>query len=374
MEEQYQSQTQQLQLQTRRRQQTESQVTLSDVNAVGRNIVKFSIIGMVAFIVLRMMLTSFVAYWKATHPEPPPAPSMGFGKLTQIDFPLEIIRPDELQLELPNNTLPSFGDRAKVFFMPFSSPSLLADEQAKSKAAKYGFTSQPQIVDNYQYRWFKKEPLDMTLEMDIRNFNFTLESDYLAQTELLLGSQLPDDYSAVQMVKSFLSRSNSLPADVATNSGQITYLKSLGGELLEAVSLSDADLIQVDLDRYPIDDQYEFYTPKGDEGIISALVTGAYGKDVSVVEMRNSYQHLDYSQIETYPLWSVKEAWEALKDGDGYVAQGQELETAIIREITLGYYDEFAEQQYMQPIFVFRGDDDFLAFIPALDPSVFAKD
>jgi len=372
MEEQYQSQTQ-LQLQTRRRQQAESQVTLSDVNAVGRNILKFSIIGIVAFIVLRMMLTAFVSYWKATHPEPPPPPSMGFGKLTKIEFPLELIRPDELILELPNNRLPIFGDRAKVFFMPFSSPSLLADEQAKKMAERYGFTTQPQIVDTYEYRWFKKEPFETTLEVDIRNFNFNLESNYLSQTELLLGAQLPDDYTAVQMVKSFLNRSNALPEDVATNSGQITYLKSLGGELLEAVSLSDADLLKVDLDRYPIDDQYEFYTPEGDEGIISALVTGAYGKDVSVVEIRNSYQKLDYSQVETYPLWSVKQAWEALKDGDGYVAQGQELETAVVREITLGYYDQFEEQQYMQPIFVFRGDDNFLAFIPALDPSVFSQ-
>ncbi len=361
------------QLANRHKQQQGAEVTLSDVNAVGRNVVKFSIIGLIAFIVLRMLITTFIAYWKATHPEPPPPPSMGFGKLVEIEFPFELSRPEEMSLELPNNRFPVFGDRAKVFFMPFSSPSLLADEQAKNIAARLGFATPPKIVDTYQYRWFRREPIDATLEMDIRNHHFNLESDYLEHSELLLGGQLPDEYTAVQRVKAYLNKAGLLPQDVATNSGQITYLKSLGGELLEAVSLSDADLIKVDLDRLPVDQKFEFYTPEGDEGIISALVTGAYGSDMAVVEIRDSHQPIDYNQVETYPLWSIKQAWDYLKEGGGYVAQGQDLEKAVIREIELGYYDEFEEQQYLQPIYVFKGDDNFMAFTKALNPQIYSQ-
>ena len=40
---------------------------------------------------------------------------------------------------------------------------------------------------------------------------------------------------------------------------------------------------------------------------------------------------------------------------------------AVIRRVYLGYYDDFEEQEYLQPIIVFEGDDGFLGYVHALD-------
>jgi hypothetical protein len=38
----------------------------------------------------------------------------------------------------------------------------------------------------------------------------------------------------------------------------------------------------------------------------------------------------------------------------------------VIRDITLQYYDPDTAQQFMQPVYVFTGDPDFTAYVPAV--------
>ena len=40
--------------------------------------------------------------------------------------------------------------------------------------------------------------------------------------------------------------------------------------------------------------------------------------------------------------------------------------TATVRTVTLAYYDSLDPQNYLQPVFVFEGDDGFLAYVPAV--------
>lgn len=339
--------------------------TLSEVTEVGRDVLKYTVIGLVSFMVLRMLGTAFVRYWKATHPEPPPPPTVGFGKLPALNYPNQEFRPDSFKLETATNKLPEYGDRAKVFFMPFSSPSLLADEKVRDIASRFGFESQPELISSNYYRWTKRQPLNTTLEIDLKNYNFSLNSDYLSRIELVTAENLPQSRDAISRVKSLLSNVDLLAADVATASGNTTYLKALGGELLEAVSASDADFIRVDLDRIPVDGIYHMFTPDGDVGIISAVVTGAYERRNSVLDMDYRYQPVNYDQAETYPIKTAREAWQELKEGGGYVVDGP-FDQAVVRKIQFGYYDGFEEQQFLQPIYVFSGDDNFMAYVPAI--------
>ena len=38
----------------------------------------------------------------------------------------------------------------------------------------------------------------------------------------------------------------------------------------------------------------------------------------------------------------------------------------VIRNISLAYYDSDEPQEYLQPIFIFEGDNDFVAYLPAI--------
>jgi hypothetical protein len=343
--------------------------TLTNITYLGRQAVKFGAIGLVVLIVGRTVIMTSITVWKALNPEPPPPPTVGFGLLPAQRFPTQLASemPSSYSLETPTGTLPRFGDRAKVYFMPKSTLGLFADQNAREIAADYDFVFEPEVLSTRIYRWKKSQPLDTTLQLDVQTKQMQLTTNYLSRPDLIGQASLPDDFSAVDKVKSFLRKGNLLAPDIATVAGTIQYLRISGSELVEAVSFSDADFLQVDLQRTPIDNFYQFYTPKGTEGIVSAILTGALSGDSNIVQLYYNYQPIEYDQVHTYPLRSTQEAWQVLQAGQGYIANEGTSDTAIVRRVFLGYYDDFEEQSYLQPIFVFQGDDGFLGYVPAID-------
>lgn len=346
--------------------ETKPAITLTEVTAWGRQGVKWSIIAVIAMMVGRLFFTSLVAFWKAAHPPAPPPPTVGFGILPKIKFPEVQNKPKSYSLEIAQSKIPEFSDRAKVFLMLKSTPNLLSDEKAKKIAASLGFLFSPEVLNNRTYRFSKTKPLESTLTIDTQNFNFSLSTDYLGHSELLNKERPLDTYGAVTQVKNFLTSTDLLPADMATSSADVTLSKIAGNGLVDALSLSDSDYIKVDLNRYPIDGAYRMYTSKGYQGIVHAVVGGNLSGSDSVVEIENHYHPLDYTQVHTYPLRSVNEAWKILQAGEGFVAQAGSSETAVIRKVSLGYFDSFEEQDYLQPVYVFEGDNDFLGLVPAI--------
>ncbi len=347
---------------------TPPEPNLTYMTEIGRKAVKYFLIGLVVLIVGRVVLTGLVNLWKMLNPEPPPPPTVGFGNLPAIEFPLtkEKTRPKSYRLETATGKLPTFSDRAKIFFMPESAPSLLADQRAKEVAATYDFVFQPDVLDERTYRWVRSSPLETSLKMDIQNLNFKLSTDFLTRPELIVNTLPPEKTSAIRTVKSFLTKADLLPEDMATASATTTYLKSLGSELEPAVSVSDADFIQVDINRGAIDDEFFIYTDEGETGIVSAILTGVLEGDESIVQLQYYYHPADYQQIETYPLKDVRLAWQELQAGKGYIVNPGKKDEAVIREVSLGYFDSYEEQPYLQAIYVFKGDDNFMAYVSAV--------
>lgn len=344
-------------------------LTLSDATSYGRKALLFIGIGTLTYLVLRMLFIAAVNYYRAMNPPPPPPPTVGFGRLPAIVFPTQDKQEftQEYMLETARNRLPEFPDRAKVFEMEIPTPSLLADEKARKIANRYGFTDEPELLDASNYRWMKYSPLESIFEINLINYNFSLITDYHSRPELIKVKKLPDKHDAVQAVKAYLRRSDSLPADVATASGEVSYVRVLAGELLPAVSLSDANFVRVDINRVPVDNVLEMYTPEGKTGIVSAVISGALENDDRIVQLDYHYQPTKYESVHTYPLKLISQAWKELQSGEGYIASGYDLEKVVIREIVLGYYEDFMTQPYLQPIYVFLGDDDFLGYVHAID-------
>lgn len=354
---------------------------MSQINTVGPNLtyvtflarkfVVFGSIGLVTLIVGRMALTTAVAWWKALNPPPPPPPTVGFGILPALEFPEQELeeKPLSYTLETASGTTPFFSDRAKVFLVKHAAPNLLADENAKQQAARYGYVFEPDKLPGNIYRWTKSSPIQSTFEYNILSGHMRLTTDYLSRPELVSDPELPTGFDAVKRVKDFLKKGDLLGPDMATASGEVSYLKALGDELETAVSPSDADFIQVDLNRTPVDSQYRMYTPNGFEGIVTAILTGSLGELNDIVYLKSGYHPIDYSIVHTYPLRSSNDAWKLLKAGEGYIANPGNGENVVIRNITLGYYDTNEKQEYLQPIYVFHNPEDgFLGYVPALDP------
>ncbi len=349
--------------------ESNSGFTLTQMAYFGRNTIKYGGILLVVLIVGRVLVGALLDYWVATHPPAPPPPSVGFGILPSLRFPerTDEDKPTSYQLETATGTLPEFGDRAKVFMMEKSTPSLLADQRVKQIAATYGFLFQPTVLNARTYRWTKSAPLQSTLEMDTQTNTFTFETNYLSKPELIAQKNLPPEEDVVGIVKSYIATGQELPEDLATSSGRITYLKAVGREVAPAVSYSDADFLQVDLMRAAVDDAWPMYTPEGKKGIAHGIIASGLENRDQIVHFEYYYHPVDYIEYHTYPIRTVRQAWQLLQAGEGFTAVKGQFDTAVIRDVYLGYYDDFEEQEYLQPIYVFEGDGGFLGYVPAID-------
>jgi len=350
-------------------QTVETGPTLTHVTHLGRQTVKFGLITLVVLIVGRMVLTAAVNYYRAVNPPPPPPPTVGFGLLPRIEFPTTTSdQVTSYRLETANGRLATFGDRAKVFFMPKPTLGLLTDEKVKKIAAKYDFVFAPEVLDTRTYRWKRSQPLETTFQIDAVNFNFTFQTDFLSRSDLLVENKVPQNADAVTRVKAMLSAAELLPLDMATAAGEAVYLKALGGELQPAAAYSDADYVQIDLNRTPVDDAYRMFSPEGYKGSVQAIVSALFSGNDSIVRLEYNYHPVDKTEVHTYPLRTTDSAWKLLQAGEGYIATPGDSATAVVREVVLGYFDSFKEQPYLQPIYVFIGDGGFLGYVPALDP------
>lgn len=348
---------------------------LTKVNYFGRLFVKYALVFLVFLMVGRVLLSAFVNYWRATHPAPPPAPTVGFGILPNLSFPKQEGSGTDLTYDLEMAYgLQEHADRAKVFLITKTNANLLADEKIKKIAATYGFAATPENIALKTYRFTKNTPLEMSFEINSTDFTFSLQSNFLARPDLLTtGAKLPEEFEAVERVKQFIDSADLLGVDLATASGKVTFLKSVGGELKMAYALSEANFLQVDLNRNPIDQTYQVYTEQGDRGIISAKITAAFSANNSIVEMDYAYRQVDYFNFETYPLRTIKSAWNLLQAGDAYVINPEKIKNVVIRTTELAYYDSQTEQQYLQPIYVFKGDNNFMAFVPAISANYLSR-
>lgn len=345
----------------------EAGLTLTKAVKISKNVLKYGSIGIVTILFARFLLNTSITIYKNLNPPPPPPPTVGFGKLPALAFPDRETKPQEYRLETATGKLPSFEDRAKVFFIPETAPSLLTDQAVKEIAQNLGFTGQPSILDARTYRWSKNIPLISTITIDALDNTFTMYTDFLTRPELLIDAQLPDDFEGVATLKNFISRAGLLHSDIATVSGSIEYLKSLGTTLEPALSYSDAEFMRVDIFRRPIDQLYPMVTENG-RGTVSALIAGALGGEQSIVEIEYKHRAIDYIDTETYPLRSVSDAWQLVQANEGYVINPQEVSEVVVREVTLGYYDSLEPQAYLQPVYIFSGDEDVVIIVSAVDP------
>jgi hypothetical protein len=353
---------------------TSKSLSLSVVGMYARKFIIYGAVGLLIFTVGRFLFSTSVTLYKRLNPKPAPPPTIGFGLIPAPVFPTQAqsVRPQQYVLDTVGKVLPNFSDRANVYFVPTSLPSLFALDQAKQRASALGFVFEPEKVSTNVYRWRRTAPLNATLEIDIVQGTMTLRSDWAASVTLLDQNIVPTDSQLMSETRALLRSADLLPADIATATPIITPMRALAGELKPANSISDADFAEVNLWRLTPDGKPTVTTTKG-RGIVRVLFSGSRDQGQRVLEIDSSYVPVSWDQVETYPLWSTGLAWQALQGGSGFITQPVAAPTVTIRSVRLAYYESNTPQSYFQPVYVFEGDGGFQAIIPALNPQVYAN-
>jgi hypothetical protein len=350
--------------------------TLTETSVTARKVIKWGAIGFVGITILWYLGTALVNYYKATHPVVS-NPTEDFGVLPKISFPDSSSRP-KLSLELPTGAIPTFVDRMYVYSEPVKKSSFGNADEAIETAAALGFLFTPTQQTASDYVWANQDQLISKLEMNIVNGHFTLTRQWQNNPTLAATASFTSDKTIITDTENYLTKVGLSNSDIV-GVEKVTYLKDAGGTLAEALSLSDADFVQVDLFRKNIDEvdptsktkeikaTYPFYSLDPNKGIVRAVVTGSKTVNNNIINLDYTYNKIDYTTNGTYPIKTGEEAWTELQNGGGYVFPGTSGAAEMkIRRIFLGYFDAESTTGYAMPIYIFLGDQGFTAYVSAV--------
>jgi len=341
--------------------------SLTNISITSRKTIRYGIYFIIFLMVGRVFLSWGVKLYKRVFPAPPPPPTVKYGRLTKIPFPANSAKVNLTYiLETAEGGLPTnIPTQAKVYFMPKSSANLLSLDSAKGKATALGFTSTPQKISDTIYK-FTNPGHPVTLQMNIITNTFSISYD-LTTDRSPIDQRPPVAEVAASKYESFLSEAGLLPPDLT---GSIThdFLKISNGELISALSLSEANFVKINLFRKNYDDLPSL-TGNPNQANVWAIISGSSTQAQQVIASEYHYHPIDESQFATYPIKTPQEAFTELQNGQAYIADlgiNKDGNSVKIRRVYLAYFDPEADTEYFEPIYVFEGDNGFIAYLPAV--------
>lgn len=358
--------------------------TLTETSVIARNAIKYGSIGFVLITILWYVGVAGVNYYKYLNPPPAPPPTVDFGLLPPVGFPASPERP-KLSLELPTGSIPAFPDRMIVYFAPTKRSGFADPDKAIDTATALGFLFKPEQPTETDYVWSNQDILNSKLYMNIVSGHFTLTRIYQNNPAIATMGNFTSDTQVIQETENYLKRVGLLNDD-AVGVERVTYLKDDVGKMVNALSLSDADFVQLDLFRKNVEEidpesktkevkaSYPFYRTDPLKGLIRVVVSGSKNQNEKIINMDYAYTTINYKKNGTYPIKTGEQAWEELASGGGYVSPNSPKVGEIkIRRIFLGYYDSGTTQQYAMPIYIFLGDQGFTAYVSAVNDELIKK-
>lgn len=308
-------------------------------------------------------------------PTQAPPPTALFGKLPPINFPTETTNKKlTYVVDTVTGRLPVFVDQAnkprdriKIYVLSHSELTLLDLQETKNSVVNVGFGGPGIPISGNIYRFLKNDSLPKTLDIDIVSKNFTVSSSFSFNETILNALNLPDQSEAINDTTSFAKTFGTYPDDIDTTKTKVQLLKLKNGILFDAEDLASAQIIRVDYFQKN-QDFLPIYYPKGIYSTMYFLVGSSLGVESNIV-LSNFYHQSVTATSSTYKLKPVATAYAQLREGKGYVAANFVKENTIkIEDVLLGYYAGNEYQEYLMPIYIFKGrEDEFYAYVSAVD-------
>ncbi len=347
---------------------------LTRVAISSRKAIRYGLYFIIFVSIGKIFLDISISAYKKIFPSPPPPPTVKFGTLTSIPFPKNDIKPKlSYTLETPEGGLPTnIPTQAKVFFMPKVNANLLSLDVAKEKAKSLGFVDEPQQQSDTLYK-FTNPSFPTALTMNIVTGTFSISYDLTADRSPL-ELKPPVAEVAASDFRSALSGGNILPKDLE---GPTTheFFKLSDGKLVTALSLSESDVIKVNLFRKKYDD-LPSVTGNPNESNVWAIISGSQTREQKIIASEYHYYEVDETQFSTYPIKTPQDAFNELGSGGGFIADlglNKDGDSLKIRRMYLAYFDPEDPSDFFQPIYVFEGDNGFTAYLPAVTPDYYGE-
>jgi hypothetical protein len=212
------------------------------------------------------------------------------------------------------------------------------------------------------------------LDVNVANFNFTYKVFFENNPSFFDNVFNPDGKQAENAAVNFLSSIGRYPKELSEGRTDTIFFKfDPSVKTISKVENSfDANLVEVDfyrpdLDTFPVVTSKYFNSPNF---VLLALEEHTY----RVLRSQIRFFEAADDQVGIYPVKTGKQVWESLNKGRGYVVSNPTGATNIvIKKMFLAYYDPEIYQEYLQPVYVFVGEDNFIAYVPAVSDNYLVK-
>lgn len=345
--------------------------TLTEAGFYARKTVTVVIIFLVAIMLAPVLLRGVRLIILAINPPKPIPPEMRYGALPDIGFP-KITNTDRpnLVLETKTGELPKFPNQTRVYPVQTNKLRLLEIDRIKTRATSLGFTANPEKLSDNAYK-FKHPAAPIELAVDIISNGLSYKYNWASDQNFYSNTNIPTRTDGLKDARSFFQTLGVLPPDMASGTEKYSYYISLPGGILKPTSQLEANILRIDLFRSDIEfdkNKYRVVTPFFSTSPVNVILTGLSGNK-KIIEAAYNYSALLDAEKEysTYPLKPVSMAWDELRGGGGYTAHiDNPIQTVKIRNVSLAYYETEAGQQFLQPVFVFEGDEGFAGYVEAI--------
>lgn len=329
---------------------------------VSRKIIKYGLIGLVSIVTLWTLTKAGYKAYRAIRPVYTP-PTVKYGNLPKIVFPSKEIKKKKFRFEFPNDSVPEFKDQSRVYIIYRPNNSFLALEKDKETASKFGFDSEPTEIKSGIYE-FKNE-LNRSLRINVLDGSFKMSYPYLEDQMLNDPKRMPNKSESINIASRALENGDKLTDDLENGNKNVSFFKIENSGLKTVGSQAEANVARVDFYREELND-LKIVSKDVGQASVSIMVSGSDVSEKRVLEINYKDLNIDRESFSTYPIKSTEEAIADLNSGNYWPASDVVTESVIIRNVYLAYLEPITLTNYLQPIFVFEGDNNFTAYIPAI--------
>jgi hypothetical protein len=362
-------------------------MTLAETVKTFRSGAKLIGLGALLLLAGRILLRTFPIINPRSQPTPTPVPQVGFGKLPSLEIPslqIDPASPPTYVLDLISAVLPQTPLLADV--LPIAEPSLglLTAEKAQAIAARFNFSQSPDLSSDY-YTWKNR---DEELRVEKESLNVFYSYLYGAHPEIFIPASFYSTSQATDLAQKIL-KDFDLNWGLEESKPRYELLKLSGENLVKAESLRETSAVRVDFPQ-PLINNYPMVTENFDQALVYVIFTADPGSRQNyskLLKLQKVRWSISSEEASSYSLKSSQEAWQELqqtgkhlvkllpKGADPFTPYTiQRVKEFRVREVYIAYYYSRNYQEYLQPVWVFKGEAvlvgldraDWAAYIPAV--------
>ncbi len=280
-----------------------------------------------------------------------------FGPLPKPKYPSSLLSSSSLNYTVDTRSgfLPTgFPKLIKVYFIPPLEVSLLSPDRARKIAFGLGFNDGPDILSQTQYRFYDRTGGNIVLDLTTANF-IAKRGQPIAESPQ--DDQLPELSTIALDFKNYLNSKALIKSSLVNGATQAFY---------DGQNKIDSKTATVSLWPEDIETNLPIVTKSPKEALVRATVTKYKDENYHYQILNYIYWNVDKTTSSSYFLKSVDQAFEELKKGQGIVVKNQTSNSkASITKVYLAYYMSEEYSSFLEPVFVFEGDQ-FTAYVSAL--------